>query len=80
LKEFPTLNTKDFKNYIDENKYKITYAILDEHQNWYESGETIISGTNTFFDEDESSFAKLSADLYKKTDPENWIVIVDCHI
>lgn len=72
---------KSFKNFYEHRKYAITYAVLDSRNNkWIEPGQM-----SWFAMSNETSFTRADYyrtchDLFLSLDPEDEVIIVDCHI
>lgn len=73
---------KSFEKFYALSKYTITYAVLDsKNDDWIEPG---VVGWFASTDETRSSrieYYKRCQEVFtKEVDPDDWVVIVDCHI
>jgi hypothetical protein len=74
LKKYP-----NFESYLKTQDFS-TYAVLDSDGNWHEPGQMGWFGCSTSSPEEEIDFANNYYDLVYKEHPEDWLVVVDCHI
>ena len=74
-KRYPT-----FDVYLEEQKVFSTYALLTPDGKWHEPGEMGWFGTNSATPEDEKDFKNTYNTLIKEQNPEDYFVLVDCHI
>ena len=70
-----------FENFAEAFKYKITYAILDSRNNqWIEPGKMGWWAQTDETKESKAEYIAFCKEFYTTLDPEDWVVIVDCHI
>lgn len=73
-RKYPTL-----ESYLDSHNFS-TYALLDRNGEWFEPGEMGWFGVSSAEPEEEQKFQSQYMQLIKECDPEDWLVVVDCHI
>ena len=65
--------------YIDSFNFS-TYALLDAEGEWHEPGTMGWFGMSSADPEEQTKFQSEYMQLIGEQDPENWFVLVDCHI
>lgn len=75
LKKFPS-----FESYLEQYSVISTYSILTEKDEWNEPGEVGWFGSSSATPEAEGNFYKIYKEILEKTDPEHYVVVLDCHI
>lgn len=73
-RKYPTLEA-----YLDSYNFS-TYALLTSNGEWHEPGTMGWFGMSSAKPEDESKFQSEYMQLINECDPEDWLVVVDCHI
>ncbi|MBQ8997106.1 MAG: hypothetical protein IJ086_00270 [Clostridium sp.] len=65
--------------YIDSFNFS-TYALLDAEGEWHEPGTMGWFGMSSAGPEEQTKFQSEYMQLIQEQDPEDWFVLVDCHI
>lgn len=73
--KYPTLDA-----YLNEQKSFSTYALLTPDGEWHEPGEMGWFGVSSATPKDQASFKNTYKELIENQDPEDYFVLVDCHI
>ena len=73
-RKYPT-----FEMYLKSHNFS-TYALLDRDGEWIEPGEMGWFGMSSATPEEETKFQDKYMQLIEKSDPEDWLIVVDCHI
>ena len=69
-----------FESYLENELTFSTYALLTSDGTWHEPGAMGWFGISSAEPEDEINFKNSYDSLIAKEDPENYFVLVDCHI
>lgn len=69
-----------FEAYKDNELEFSTYALLTSDGEWVEPGEMGWFGMSSASPEEEANFINIFRDKLGKENPENYFVLVDCHI
>jgi hypothetical protein len=73
---------KSFDKFYEYAKYKLTYSVLNSKTNeWIEPGEMGWFAQTDETVDSKIAYIKKCKELFTKDlDPEDWVIIVDCHI
>lgn len=78
--EYFKLKYPTFEAYYNAETKFSTYAILDKSGEWHEPGEMGWFGCSSATPEAEGKFVDTFQEILNKTDQDDYLVIVDCHI